>query len=48
MGIAIIIAFLALFIIGFTVVYAILLPGIVYILIEGFPLGLLGQCPSIR
>jgi tripartite ATP-independent transporter DctM subunit len=43
MGIVIIVAFLALFIIGFPVVYAILLPGIVYILIEGFPLGLLAQ-----
>lgn len=43
MGIVIIIAFLALFMIGFPVVYAILLPGIVYILIEGFPLGLLAQ-----
>ncbi|MDF1608416.1 TRAP transporter large permease [Hoeflea sp. YIM 152468] len=43
MGILIIIAFLALFILGFPVVYAILLPGILYILIEGFPLGLLAQ-----
>jgi len=43
MGILIIIAFLTLFIAGFPVVYAILLPGIVYILIEGFPLGLLAQ-----
>lgn len=43
MGLAIILAFLALFILGFPVVYAILLPSIVYILIEGFPLGLLAQ-----
>ncbi|MFC3284797.1 TRAP transporter large permease [Litchfieldella rifensis] len=43
MGMALILAFLALFLLGFPVVYAILLPGIVYILVEGFPLGLLGQ-----
>jgi tripartite ATP-independent transporter DctM subunit len=43
MGMFIIVAFLALFIIGFPVVYAILLPSIVYIVIEGFPLGLLAQ-----
>ncbi|PWV99093.1 tripartite ATP-independent transporter DctM subunit [Hoeflea marina] len=43
MGIVIIIAFLGLFIIGFPVVYAILLPAILYILVEGFPLGLLAQ-----
>ncbi|SOE17514.1 tripartite ATP-independent transporter DctM subunit [Hoeflea halophila] len=43
MGIVIILAFLALFILGFPVVYAILLPSIVYILVEGFPLGLLAQ-----
>ncbi|EPC02168.1 ABC transporter permease [Litchfieldella anticariensis FP35 = DSM 16096] len=43
MGMALILAFLALFLLGFPVVYAILLPGIVYVLVEGFPLGLLGQ-----
>ncbi len=43
MGFAIIIAFLALFILGFPVVYAILLPAIAYVLIEGLPLGLLAQ-----
>ena len=43
MGLAIIIAFLALFMLGFPVVYAILLPAIAYVLIEGMPLGLLAQ-----
>lgn len=43
MGFAVIVAFLALFILGFPVVYAILLPSVAYVLIEGLPLGLLAQ-----
>ncbi|WP_136067538.1 TRAP transporter large permease subunit, partial [Modicisalibacter radicis] len=43
MGIALIIGFLALFILGFPVVYSILIPSIGYVLIEGFPSGLLAQ-----
>ncbi len=43
MGFAVIVAFLALFMLGFPVVYAILLPSIAYVLIEGLPLGLLAQ-----
>lgn len=43
MGIALISLFLALFIVGFPVVYAILIPAIGYILLEGLPLGLLTQ-----
>lgn len=43
MGLVLILGFLALFILGFPVVYAILLPAILYVLVEGFPLGLLGQ-----
>lgn len=43
MGFLVVIAFLALFMLGFPVVYAILLPSILYILIEGLPLGLLAQ-----
>ena len=43
MGFAVVIAFLALFLLGFPVVYAILLPSIAYVLIEGLPLGLLAQ-----
>jgi tripartite ATP-independent transporter DctM subunit len=43
MGFAVVIAFLALFMLGFPVVYAILLPSIAYVLIEGLPLGLLAQ-----
>ncbi|SFH47744.1 TRAP transporter, DctM subunit [Palleronia marisminoris] len=43
MGIALILLFLALFIVGFPVVYAILIPAIGYVLIEGLPLGLLTQ-----
>jgi len=43
MGLALILAFLGFFLIGFPVVYAILLPAIVYVVVEGFPLGLLGQ-----
>ncbi|WVJ71751.1 TRAP transporter large permease subunit [Paracoccus marcusii] len=43
MGIALIIIFLALFVLGFPVVYAILIPAIGYVLIEGLPLGLLTQ-----
>jgi tripartite ATP-independent transporter DctM subunit len=43
MGLLIIAAFLVLFVAGFPVVYAILIPSIVYVLIEGLPLGLLAQ-----
>lgn len=43
MGILLIITFLLLFIAGVPVVYAILLPAIGYVLIEGFPIGLLAQ-----
>lgn len=43
MGIAIIAAFLILFVAGFPVVYSILLPSIAYVLLEGLPLGLLAQ-----
>lgn len=43
MGFAVIVAFLALFMLGFPVVYAILLPSVAYVLIEGLPLGLLAQ-----
>jgi tripartite ATP-independent transporter DctM subunit len=43
MGFLVVIAFLGLFILGFPVVYAILLPSIAYVLIEGLPLGLLAQ-----
>ena len=43
MGLALIVAFLVLFLLGFPVVYAILLPAIAYVVVEGFPLGLLGQ-----
>lgn len=43
MGFLVVVAFLGLFILGFPVVYAILLPSIAYVLIEGLPLGLLAQ-----
>lgn len=43
MGFLVVIAFLGLFILGFPVVYAILLPSIAYVLIEGLPFGLLAQ-----
>ena len=43
MGFFVVISFLALFMLGFPVVYAILLPSIAYVLIEGLPLGLLAQ-----
>ncbi|SDF00025.1 TRAP transporter large permease [Limimaricola pyoseonensis] len=43
MGLILILVFLALFVTGFPVVYAILLPAIGYIAIEGLPLGLLAQ-----
>ncbi|MCO6388814.1 TRAP transporter large permease [Aliihoeflea sp. 40Bstr573] len=43
MGLAVIGAFLVLFIAGFPVVYAILVPSIAYVLIEGLPYGLLVQ-----
>lgn len=43
MGYAMILAFVALFMAGFPVVYSILLPSIVYIVVEGLPLGLLTQ-----
>ncbi len=43
MGFAVVVAFLALFMMGFPVVYAILLPSIAYVVVEGLPLGLLAQ-----
>jgi tripartite ATP-independent transporter DctM subunit len=43
MGFLVVAAFLVLFLLGFPVVYAILLPAIAYVLIEGLPLGLLTQ-----
>lgn len=43
MGLLVIGAFLLLFLAGFPVVYAILLPAIGYVLLEGFPFGLLAQ-----
>jgi len=43
MGFIVVIAFLGLFMLGFPVVYAVLLPSIVYVLVEGLPLGLLAQ-----
>lgn len=43
MGFLLIAVFMALFLLGFPVVYAILLPSIGYVLIEGLPLGLLTQ-----
>lgn len=43
MGFLLIAIFMALFLLGFPVVYAILLPSIGYVLIEGLPLGLLTQ-----
>ncbi|MCD8351211.1 MAG: TRAP transporter large permease [Planctomycetaceae bacterium] len=43
MGIALVAAFFVLFILGFPVIYAILLPSAAYIYIEGLPLGLLAQ-----
>ena len=43
MGFLFVAFFLALFMLGFPVVYAILLPSVAYILIEGLPFGLLTQ-----
>jgi len=43
MGFLVVILFLALFMMGFPVVYAILLPSVAYVLIEGLPFGLLTQ-----
>ncbi|WP_226627704.1 TRAP transporter large permease [Alloyangia pacifica] len=43
MGLVLIVLFLALFVLGFPVVYAILLPGIFYVVFEGLPMGLLTQ-----
>jgi tripartite ATP-independent transporter DctM subunit len=43
MGLALVLAFMALFLAGFPVVYAILFPAIVYVLLEGLPLQLLSQ-----
>ena len=43
MGIVMALAFLTLFLLGFPVVYSILLPSVVYVLIEGLPLALLAQ-----
>ncbi|KQW65263.1 TRAP transporter large permease [Ensifer sp. NM-2] len=43
MGFLVVVAFLSLFVLGFPVVYAILLPSILYVLVEGLPFGLLAQ-----
>ena len=43
MGFLVVIGFLGLFMLGFPVVYAVLLPSILYVLAEGLPLGLLAQ-----
>jgi tripartite ATP-independent transporter DctM subunit len=43
MGFLFVAIFLALFMLGFPVVYAILLPSVGYVLIEGLPFGLLAQ-----
>ncbi|EHA13699.1 TRAP transporter large permease [Halomonas sp. HAL1] len=43
MGFMILALFLVFFLLGFPVVYAILIPSVMYVLIEGFPIGLLGQ-----
>jgi tripartite ATP-independent transporter DctM subunit len=43
MGILFVAIFLTLFMLGFPVVYAILLPSVLYVLIEGLPFGLLTQ-----
>lgn len=43
MGLILIVLFLALFVLGFPVVYSILLPAIFFVVIEGLPLGLLTQ-----
>ncbi|WP_353476190.1 TRAP transporter large permease (plasmid) [Salipiger sp. H15] len=43
MGLILIVLFLALFVLGFPVVYSILLPAIFYVVFEGLPLGLLTQ-----
>lgn len=43
MGLIVIAAFVVLFMAGFPVVYAILIPSIVYVLIDGLPYGLLVQ-----
>jgi tripartite ATP-independent transporter DctM subunit len=43
MGFLVVIGFLGLFMLGFPVVYAVLLPSIAYVIVEGLPLGLLTQ-----
>ncbi|PND24591.1 MULTISPECIES: TRAP transporter large permease [Sinorhizobium] len=43
MGFLVVAAFLGLFMLGFPVVYAILMPSILYVLVEGLPFGLLAQ-----
>lgn len=43
MGFLFVVLFLALFMLGFPVVYAILLPSVAYVLVEGLPFGLLTQ-----
>ena len=48
MGFLFVAIFLALFMLGFPVVYAILLPSVAYILIEGLPFGLLTQRVDLR
>ena len=43
MGYAVILGFVCLFVAGFPVVYAVLIPAVLYVLLEGFPLDLLAQ-----
>lgn len=43
MGLAMVGAFLGMFVLGFPVVYSILLPSAAYILAEGMPVGLMAQ-----
>ena len=43
MGYAVILGFVCLFVAGFPVVYAVLIPAALYVLVEGFPLDLLAQ-----
>ncbi len=43
MGFLVVAGFMGLFLLGFPVVYAILLPSLVYVVVEGLPYGLLSQ-----
>ncbi len=43
MGYVVILAFISLFVAGFPVVYAVLIPAVVYVVLGGFPLDLLAQ-----